>query len=213
MSPIVTSTISALGAVRGPSSTVNATNAGDTAISFAAKRPLPKRRRQSYICQHVAPCRRAISETMASNSRRRSAPSPRRNVADARSDRCRRSVGPPSRRHPSDPRASIIVDSASARPRGGALEPVAAVRATHQSLHDPGRDGAPQRVHLLDCKRSSANAPGATNASHSKHAYPRPRLVQPRHQRKNRSHSHASKPLARLDLAQFGSIIILRGTY
>jgi hypothetical protein len=62
------------------------------------------------------------------------------------------------------PQASIIVDSASARPRGGAVEPVAAFRATHQTLHDTGRDGAPWRVLLVglqtlfgQCKRLFAD--------------------------------------------------------
>jgi len=45
--------------------------------------------------------------------------------------------------------ASIIVDGASARLRGGAVESVAAFRATHQTLYDAGDDGASRRVLLV----------------------------------------------------------------
>ena len=114
MSPIITSIISALGAIRDPSSTVSGTNAGDAAISSAAaKRPIRKRRRQSYIRQRVKSpdgARYRRRRRRARDFRRRSAPSPRRNVADAKSERRRRQVGTsptPSRtsKHLDPPRA------------------------------------------------------------------------------------------------------------
>ena len=59
----------------------------------------------------------------------------------------------PSQSAPSvRPQASVIVDRASARSRGGAVKTVAALGAADQSLHDAGRDGASRRIFLVGVK-------------------------------------------------------------